>query len=597
VWTVGEPPGHPPHQPGARVTRRALSRASRGFSRLAATLLAAGVALILSAGPASAHATLVSTDPPAGARLLEAPASVDITFSEQVEAPAGSVRLHDANGKTLETGAIQSLEGGRTVRLGIGSLADGGYVLSWRVLSADGHPVSGGVTWRVGTGGNDVKKGLTEQLLANEGGDAGVSNAAAAARALLFAGLILLVGGWAFAALPEASASPGTSGIARSGRRWLIGGGWASAVAGTVAGIGLQGADVAGLGLRAALRPSVIGDVLGTDYGRSALARLALLALALPIVLLDRRLPPDDQPSPDDQPHRVRRPARTWTAQAAIALGLTTTVAVAGHARTGRWTAVAMPLDVVHMLAGAVWLGGLAALLVSIGVATRDGDDDPTSPVVALAQRFSTVALAAVGVVVTTGVVQGIRQTGGVTGLLDNSYGRLLAAKVIGVGALVMLALLSRLALRARDDGTLPRLRQSVAGEVAMAVVILTVTSLLVAANPTRAGSTIGFSQDKVVEETLFELVVAPARTGPVDIHVYIQDPASGLTGVQEAEAILSLPARGIQGISVPLLPSGRNHFSGNDVDVPIKGDWEITIEVRIGELTQRTATFTVPIR
>ncbi|MGD9798378.1 MAG: copper resistance CopC/CopD family protein [Acidimicrobiia bacterium] len=574
--TVGEAPRHPPHRP-AGVGRR------RWATRLAATLAVAAAGLLVTATPAGAHATLETTDPPLGATLTEPPTSVEVTFSEPVRAPTGSVRLHDAGGKVVRAEEIEREDGGRTLRLDVGDLPDGGYVLSWRVVSVDGHPVSGGVTWRVGTASQEVDRGVLREVLAGEDGDPAVGTAAAVARAGLFAGLVLLVGGWAFAAT-AGRPRDGEPLVAGRPRRRLLAGGWAAAVVATVAGLGLQGADVQGLGLGDAVRPSVAGEVLGTDYGRAALARLVLLGLAL-VVLVVRR------------PWRLERLGR-----AALAVGLLVTVAYAGHARTGRWTALAQPLDVAHLLAGAVWLGGLAALLVSLR--PDQGDDlddgevaDVEGPVVSVARRFSTVALVAVGVVLVTGVVQGIRQTGGLDGLRETTYGQLLTAKAIAVVALLVLGYLSRTALRARDDGTLPRLRQSVAGEAAMAAVVLAVTSFLVAANPSEAGPVAGFSDDRVVDGTVFQVIVAPDRAGPVDIHLYVQDPAAGLTGAQDATAVLSLPEKDVEGIGVPLAPAGRNHFSANDVDVPIKGDWRLTIEVRIGELTQRTATFTVPIR
>jgi copper transport protein len=212
------------------------------------------------------------------------------------------------------------------------------------------------------------------------------------------------------------------------------------------------------------------------------------------------------------------------------------------------------------------------------------------------AGRFSSAALLAVAVVAVTGAVQGIRQTAGLDGIRDTSYGRLLVAKVIGVAVLLVLAVLSRAALRARDDGTLEKLRQSVAGEAAMAVVVLAVTSLLVAADPARSEEPTVFSATRVVDTALVEVIVAPARSGPVDVHVYVSDPAGGLVAADGATGTLSLPSRQIEGIAVPLRPAGRNHFSAYDLDVPISGDWRLDVEVRFGELTARSASFTVPV-
>jgi copper transport protein len=521
------------------------------------------------AGPAAAHAGLEATDPPAGARLDEAPEEATITFSEPVQAPDGAVRVHDATGRRLPVGDLQREDGGRTLRVALPELEDGGYVLAWRVVSADGHPVGSGVTFRVGQGGADVGDALFEEILSGEEGDDTVEAASAVARTLLFAGLAGLIGGWSFLAVawPEGAGS-------RRARRYLLVA-WALASLGTVAGIGLQSADLAGLGLDDAVRPSVVADLLDTDAGRYALARLALLGLAGVLLLA--------------------RPRARWVSMAgaaALSVGFALTVALSGHARTGRWTGLALPLDVVHLLAGAVWVGGLGMLLVAALPATTTAPADARR----VAGRFSSLALAAVSVVVATGLVQALRQTDGLDGIRETTYGRLLTAKVIAVAVLLVLAFLSRSALRARDDGSLARLRQSVAGEAAMAVVVVVVTALLVAADPARSAELRSFVASRVVDGAAWEVIVVPARTGPVDVHVLVNDPDAGLTGAQEVEATLSLPARDIEGIDVPLRPVGRNHFSAYDLEVPIAGTWLLDVRVRTSEFDEQQSRFEVVI-
>jgi copper transport protein len=514
------------------------------------------VALLLAlAGPASAHAGLVSTTPAAGAVLDRAPDAAVVRFDQVVQVRPDGLRLHDRRGHRVDVGGVERVDDGRSVRLPLPALDDGGYVLTWRVVSADGHPLSGGVTWRVGAGAA-VDQSTLAQLLGAEDGDAMVRAVAAAVRALLFAGLVVLAGGALFVALVW----PGGS---RPVRALLRAGATVTAVA-TVAGMGLQGADVAGLSLADAFRPSLASDIVDSSYGHAALARLGLVALL--VLLLERR---------------PWRPAIATVA--VLSLG---TVTWAGHARTGRWVGAAVPLDVAHLAAGALWLGGL--VIVAVVVLRRLGEEEAGR----VATRFSSVAAVCVAVVVVTGAVQSWRQLGSVAGLQDTTYGRLLVVKVVLVAVVVVLGAMSRSRLRAGDRS----LRSSVRAEALLGAVVLVVTSLLVAADPARTIEARAWDGERLVQGTVVQAVAAPARTGPVDLHVYVSDPTFGLTTRLTVAAELALPGKGIAEVEVPLAAAGRGHWAAYDVDVPIAGTWHLAVVVTVGDLDQRRTTFEIPI-
>jgi copper transport protein len=546
----------------------------------------AAVALALTsfvalASPASAHAQLVSTDPVAGATLPDAPEAITIRFTERVHAPKGSVRIHDGSGEQIGSGALGQTEGGRVLRLSVPDLPDGGYVVTWRVVSEDGHPISGGVTWRVGSGAA-VSSSMVERLLNAEGGDTGLHVVAAVVRTLLFASLIVLVGGAAFVLLVW------RTGFAdRRARAVLLGASVVAFVA-TLLSIGVEGADIAGQGIGGITSLGNAADTWETPSGKAAVVRLVVLAgwIAWSTTWARRS-------------HVTRA---TVAIGAALSIGVLATVSAAGHARTGRWTALALPLDVVHQYAGAVWIGGLALLFALVlPRLTADTAEEHT----AVTERFSGIAFVAVLVVTATGVVQGLRQLREVSGIRGTDYGRVFVVKVVLVALVVVLGGLSRSLLRARrvadDDETESelrhRLRLSVGFEVIVAVAVLIATSLLVAANPTQAAADEGFSATKVVEGTVFEVGAVPIRPGPVTMHVYASDPSSGLTTAYEATATMSLPERGITGVAVPLRVTGRAHWTADAVAIPISGRWQLEVTVVIGGLTSRTALFEIPIK
>jgi copper transport protein len=244
-----------------------------------------------------------------------------------------------------------------------------------------------------------------------------------------------------------------------------------------------------------------------------------------------------------------------------------------------------------------VWLGGLAVLLTA---ALRSDVAEART----VTERFSPIAFGAVIAVVATGTFQSVRQ---VTTLdaIETSYGRLLAVKIVLVLGLIGIASLTRSALQSRlteaSDGEhdeVSVLRRLVGAEVVVALIVIAVTALLVDANPgydttVSAGP---YDETHVVDDTLINVVAVPGTVGPTDFHIYVDNPAGGLTPPVDATATLSLPSGDIAGIPVTLVDAGPSHWSANDVDVPIAGQWVLTVEILLTDVDKVSTTFTIPI-
>ncbi|OBF28501.1 copper resistance CopC family protein [Mycobacterium sp. ACS4331] len=109
---------------------------------MAAVLLSVFVALLLAAAPAGAHAALSSSDPAAGARLVTAPQVVTLTFNEPVQHQFSTVVVTGPQGRNHVVGEPAVAD--REVRATLDTLdGNGTYTVAYRVVSADGHPVSG----------------------------------------------------------------------------------------------------------------------------------------------------------------------------------------------------------------------------------------------------------------------------------------------------------------------------------------------------------------------------------------------------------------------------------------------------------------------
>ena len=567
--------------------------------------------LALEAAPAGAHARLVASDPPAGATLDRPPAAVTLRFNEPVEGALGGVRVLGSDGERADGGRAELAEGGKVLRAALPGDLQGAYLVAWRVVSADGHPVQGAFTFTVGSAA-PPSSGELERLLAGSGGDQLVGVLLAAARLGLFAGLVLLVGAGAFLVL----AWPAGLGHPRARRLAL--GAWWLALASTLAGIALYGPYAAGLPLARAIDPGLAAEVLGTRTGIVALARLALLLAALPLVLTIARKPA----AAAEQARGLRRLA---VAGAPLGAALLATPGLAGHASTGYLVPLALLTDLVHLAAAAVWLGGLALLAVAVLSEQELAQARQVVP------RFSSIALVAVAVVAASGTVQGWRQVATWDGLVSTTYGRLLLLKVGIVALLVAVAAGSRrlvqqrlvpaTALADRPSGpgaallhspdagaALPQLRRAVSLEALLAAAVLLVTSVLVNAVPARSeAGAAGTGRDAITEDRPFSAtlrsdkvwaVVTVALSGPrtYQLHLTLQQPDGQPADPPEVTADLHLPEQDTGPLPLQLTKAGPGHYIGNSVTIPVAGGWQLRIRARLTEIDVVQLTTTVPI-
>ncbi|RST17848.1 hypothetical protein E2C00_12200 [Streptomyces sp. WAC05374] len=379
---------------------------------------AALLATVLS-GTANAHAALTGSDPKDGAVVATAPKGVTLTFSEQVAMGDDAIRVLEPSGKRADTGELRDLCSGAVVKYGVdlhAGLPDGTYTVAWRAVSADSHPISGAFTFSIGAPSKTTVALPKEEA---GGGTAGVLYGVA--RYVSYAGFVLLVGGAAFvlACWPRGAS-------VRAVQRVVVRG-WAVLTAATLALLVLR-APYTGLPFGV----GSLGAVLETKTGAALVSRLLLLgAAALFVAVLfgayTRR---------EDETEKKDLTFGLAIGGTVVAAGIAGTWALSEHASAGLQPLVAMPVDILHLLAMAAWLGGLAALLVAL-------HREPTIEGSAV-RRFSRVAFGSVVVLAVTGVYQSWRQVGSWTALTGTAYGRLLLLKVALVAVLLAVAWISR---------------------------------------------------------------------------------------------------------------------------------------------------------
>ncbi|MET9593353.1 copper resistance protein CopC [Streptomyces sp. NPDC006516] len=380
--------------------------------------------VLAGASPASAHAALTGSDPQDGAVVATAPAEVTLTFSEQIAMGEDSIRVLDPSGKRADSGAPRDLTNNGAVRYGVqlhSGLPDGTYTVAWQAVSADSHPVSGAFTFSVG-----APSETTVALPSGEAGGGLVGALYGIARYTAYAGFILLAGGSAFV-LACWQRGAGARPLQR-----LVVRGWIALTAATLVMLLLRSPYTGSGKLSDAFDLDGLQAVLDTKPGAALVSRLLLLgASALFIaVLFGAYAKREDKKEKQDLTFGLA------TGGAVIATGIAGTWALAEHASTGIQPGIAMPVDVLHLLAVAGWLGGLTALLVALY-----RTPDITAGAV---RRFSRLAFGSVLVLAATGLYQSWRQVGSWSALTGTRYGQLLLIKVALVAVLVGVAWISR---------------------------------------------------------------------------------------------------------------------------------------------------------
>jgi copper transport protein len=268
-----------------------------------------------------------------------------------------------------------------------------------------------------------------------------------------------------------------------------------------------------------------------------------------------------------------------WLAVAAV-LATLALPSLGGHAATASPALVAVLSDAVHVLAAAVWVGGLGVLVL-----TWAGDRGRI-------QRYSSMALVAAPALVAAGVVSAWIQLRGTSALVDTDYGRLVLAKVVGAGVMLGLGLVHR--RRVAGPGEVGALRPTLVAQTMLGVAVLAVTAVLVATPPPAAGGSDGrpVTVDGTAGETRVRMEVIPAVAGPNDLHLYYSTADGTSAPVDAAE--LTVATGGVEPRKVPLTAITPSHATALGVQLT-PGTWRFELTVVAGGVPA-TTTFEVPV-
>jgi copper transport protein len=513
--------------------------------------LIAGLAVLLSvlcfATGVSAHASLVSAEPGDGSVLTLAPKTVQLRFNEPVQ-PA-VISLIDAEGRARDDATVRTHDDIIEVQLP-NDLPRGTQLVSYRVISADGHPVGGSLVFSIGA--------MTGAAMAQADRASGLASLIWLARIGIYLGLFAGVGGAFFVAwIAPARASSKTIVTA------VAVGLFSAAMS-----LGLQGLDLLNLPLGGIATSAPWKAALATSLGPSLLIAIAAMLAGLV----------------------AQQSASAGVARALSVLamaGVGASLAASGHAATAPPQWLTRPMVFLHGVGVAFWIGALVPLAAMAW--------SPTEKLLPALNRFSRAAVPVVGLLVLTGLVLAVIQLESFRALIETRYGLILSIKLtlvvvlLGFAALNRFRLTPRLASNPLNTRTLVR---SILAECVVGVGILAAIAGWRFTPPPRALAAAVVTPLTVhihTENAMFQVLVSPGKTGTDDFVLQLMNGDASPLAAKEATLALSLPERGIEPMERAAILGDDGYWHVRDVPIPYPGHWHMRIDALVTDFNKIT--------
>lgn len=526
----------------------------KGYLRVIA--MAAFAVLAMSAD-ASGHAVLVDSAPQEGAMLASTPPEIALRFNEPVTLVA--LRVLDSAGRAVAVGA-RAPSADSTIRAGLpADLAPGSYLVSWRVVSTDSHPVGGTFVFTVGA--SDAASVRNDQGRRETAWKAAVI----VNRAVGDAALLLAAGGVLAIAVVFGRATPHGSGTI------LV----ASSILAMLSGllsVSLARGWIAAAPAQALLERAIW--VLGVDAPHRVRTALIVAGLALALGVL-------------------RWPSRTGRlVGAGSAL-----IACAGLPFSGHVAALdpAIPGQLalfLHVVGTAFWIGALPLLALVLRQASAEES-------LRLLRRFSTVAVAVVVFLVLAGVGVALTRVRDVAALSDGDYGRVLLGKIALVAAMLALAAANRRLTRSPSSAAAARLRRNIVWEIALAAGVVALTAWLGHMRPPQEVQQVPEGRAFVAVErdgAMLLVETVPGRRGLNHLTGRMTDAEGRPVAARELVVELSLAAAGIEALTMPAVLAGDGRFVVDGIALPLAGLWSLRVDALIGDFEKRVFTMQLAI-
>jgi copper transport protein len=517
-----------------------LAGVRRSAILLATILLTAFVATTV----ACAHASLGATEPKDGAVIETAPSLYLLTFSEPVSPLSLNLVRPDGSSLRLDHFVLKD----RTVEIEAPTqLGRGTHVISWRVVSEDGHPIGGSVLFSVGAPS-------TQAPVVETAPDWTVRGGLWLSKIALYIGLFIGVGG----AFALGVLMPGVL----AGRSVVVATLLVGALGASLS-VGFQGLDALDAQASRIVEPIIWSTGFGTSYGRTVTAALIALVLA-GVSLVSRGVI-----------------AKNLAVLALLGGGLA--LSLSGHASAASPQWLMRPMVLLHATAIAVWVGALAPL----GLALKRHEPAASQAL----HRFSRIIPGIVAALVIAGVVLAVVQVERPGALVDTAYGQVFLVKLILLLGLFTLASVNRWSLTAAAEAGDPsasrRLVRAIAVETLIVILIFAAASAWRFTPPPRALAAAVAMPELLhihTAKAMADVNITPGRAGPVDAEVTVMTGDFGPLDAKEVSLVFSSAAAGIQPIRRPASSLGNGNWRAENLVLPVAGVWQIRVDILVSD-------------
>ncbi len=522
--------------------------------------------IFAASGTAIAHAVVLETQPADGALVETKPAAVSIIFNE----PVRPIRFQVLNAAGLDvTPPDAATLDGSTFSIALPAVMEpGSYLVSYRVVSIDSHPIAGTIVFSLGQVSSSIATPVDET------DDAGWRIVMAAVRALLFAGILGGAGGVLFIAFVLRNGVEAENRVRAAVSNLAAAGAGAALVA-----MGVQGGLLVN-GPAASFASAEVWRIgAGSLYGKTALAAL----VGLMLVAIGVRA---------SSGSRLRTAASLGTALALISFGLS------GHVATSEPGWATVPSLLAHTFAAAFWAGSLVPL--GLVIASRDA---AASAVIA---RFSRLAVIAVGVLVVAGMIMAILQVRSPAAMVTTGYGIALSLKLCLVAGLIGLAAVNKLLLtpafeRGASAGR-SGLRLTIGAEMVLVAGVLVATATMGTRTPPRAlalgaahAAHLGTGEDPGLVLTIMrddrsaDIELTSLWSGINNVEITLREQNGTVLDAREVLLAASNPGDGVE----PILRTAERTADGTwriaNILLAPAGRWTLRVDALISDFEKLT--------
>lgn len=536
------------------------------FKRISFILIVLYI-LIVPVQHVSAHAYLENSNPADQSHIKTAPEKVTLVFNEEIEADFPLIEVKDSSGKRVETGktAVSKKNDHMVEAFLPAELKADVYSVSWRVVSADGHAVSGVISFKLG----DTKATFQSTEVSSNAFDLQISSVQ---KAILYIGFSLFIGMLVFGLglYPRQEQLPEKITTRLKKIIWF-----ALAFLGTalLMQLFIQTSITTGVSISEGFQPDKLAAFLTTKTGYIWLSELiSWLVLVIFTTIMIRK-----------------NKQWSWFAlltESALIGYLIFAKAQNGHAAASADKIVSITADMLHMIAASVWVGGILVLLFVL---------PKTGKAREIWSRFAIVAIIAVASILVSGLLMAVMNIGQMANLFTTNYGKILLFK-IGLFLLMALLGLGHYIYLKLKNKKLPF--KTILIELIVGTIILIVASVLtnVQTPPPPAPKAFDETIAAEGENAKINLRVEPATVGQNQFIITFTS-ADGATKTDfEQVTITTKSTKTDEKATFQAKLANENQYFAEGLYINQTGKWEITIHGLTKDFTDINQTFTTNI-